>query len=98
MGRREDRREVPVKINFLYFEGALYTAIAIGTPIYELLAGDHPLTKRAIAAVAVASIVSGCNALKAFLSTSYSRATGDAILVRDDQARSASAPPPGPAL
>lgn len=81
-------------MNFLYIEGALYTAIAVGTPLYDLLAGDHPLTGRALAAVSVASIVSGCNALKAFLSTSYSRATGDAILVRDDQARAASVPAP----
>jgi hypothetical protein len=75
-------------MNFLYLEGALYTAIAFGTPLYELLAGDHPLTGRAIAAVIVGSIVSAANALKAFLSTSYSRATGDAILVRDQNGSS----------
>ncbi len=80
-------------MNFLYLEGSLYTTIAFGTPLYELLAGDHPLTGRAIAAVAVASIVSGCNALKAFLSTSYSRATGDAILVRESRAPSTPAAP-----
>jgi hypothetical protein len=69
----------------LYLEGSLYTFVALGTPIAALLASDQPLSGRAIAAVAVGSLVAGANALKAFLSTSYSRATGDAILVRDDQ-------------
>jgi hypothetical protein len=67
----------------LYLEGALYTLIAVGGPLIETLGSDRPLTSRTLVLVAVTSIVSGANALKAFLSTSFSRATGDAVLVRD---------------
>jgi ACR3 family arsenite efflux pump ArsB len=70
-------------IKSLYVEGGLYTVIAMGAPWLELLRGDADLTGRSVAATAIASLVAGATALKAFLSTSYSRATGDALLVRD---------------
>ncbi len=68
----------------VYVEGALYTIIAVATPIAALLSGNQPITGRTITAVSIGALIAGCTALKAFLSTSYSRATGDAILVRDD--------------
>lgn len=81
----------------VYIEGGLYTLIAFGTQIYELLAGDEPLSGRTITAGIAKAVVAGAIALKAFLSTSYSRATGDAILVHDLSARPASDPTARPA-
>jgi hypothetical protein len=71
----------------LWIECVLYIVIGLGTPIVEVIASDRLLTTRVICAVVITSIVSGCNAAKAFFSTSFSRATGDAILVRDEDAR-----------
>jgi uncharacterized protein (DUF1501 family) len=68
----------------LYLEGALYTAISALTPVVAFLQTDKPLTPRMLVVVVLIGVISGCTALKAFLSTSYSRATGDAILVRDE--------------
>jgi hypothetical protein len=73
-----------MKSSTLYLEGALYTIIALAIPFSGMLESHDPISPRMIVAVSVASLIAGCNALKAFLSTSFSRATGDAVLVRDD--------------
>jgi hypothetical protein len=69
----------------LLIEGGCYTLISAATPWLETIGGDRPITGRIIVAGAIASLIAGCTAMKAFLSTSFSRATGDAILVQESK-------------
>ncbi len=63
--RRPKMKQSP----FVYWlEGALYTVISALTPISVALASNAPITPRMEWALAVAATISGCTALKSYMS------------------------------
>lgn len=58
------------KMKLVILNGSIYALIAAATPWAQFLGSTQEVTNRMIAATAVASIVAGATALKAFLSTS----------------------------
>ena len=76
-----------------WLEAILYTLIAVCTPLFDLLSSDRPLTHRAMLAVSVACTIAGANALKAFLSTSFSKQSGELKKFLDDFTASTAMPP-----
>lgn len=56
----------------LLIQGGLYTMIGALTPVPTVLVADAPLTTRSLVCLAIIALISGGNALKAFLSTTFS--------------------------
>ena len=59
----------------LILQGGLYTLIGALTPVSTTLASDEPLTTRSIICLFVIALIAGGNALKAFLSTTFSESS-----------------------
>lgn len=66
-----------MEMNSVTLNGALYTVIAALTPVASFLASEQVITTRAVVAIAVASIIAGATALKAFISTSNQQPPND---------------------
>ena len=81
-------------MKIVYFEAFLYFTIAVCTPLGEFLTSDRPTTGRAIAAICIVCLIGGCNALKAFLSDSFSRQAGEVKHFLDDFATASATPAP----
>jgi hypothetical protein len=59
----------------LLIQGGLYTLIGALTPVPTVLASEQRLTPRSITWLVIIALIAGGNALKAFLSTTFSESS-----------------------